>query len=114
MKNLDEWLENLRQSDKAIIVEGPKDRKALEHFGISVAAVLSEQPLFAVAEQVAAKHTDAIILTDLDAEGKKLYGKLAPMLQRLGVRIDHTFREFLQRETELSHIEGLVQYEVHA
>ena len=113
MKNLDEWLEKLRQSGKAIIVEGPKDRTALEQFDIPVAAVLSEQPLFAVAESVAAQHKDAIILTDLDGEGKKLYGKLVPLLKKLGVRIDTEFREFLLKETQLSHIEGLLAYYNH-
>lgn len=113
MKNLDEWLESLRQSGKAIIVEGPKDKAALEHFGIAVAAVLSEHPLFAVAEQVAAKNHEVVILTDLDAEGKKLYGKLVTMLQQLGVRVDHEYREFLLKETDLAHIEGLVAYVNH-
>ena len=113
MKNLDEWLEKLRQSDKAIIVEGPKDRAALEAFDIPVTAILSEQPLFVVAEQVAAQHKDAIILTDLDGEGKKLYGKLVPLLKKLGVRIDSEFREFLLKETQLSHIEGLLAYYNH-
>lgn len=107
---LHDWLVKLRESGKAIIVEGPKDRAALEHFAVPVTAVLSEQPLFAVAERIAASHRDAVILTDLDAEGRKLYAKLVPILQRLGVRIDGSFREFLFRETELAHIEGLVTY----
>src|SRR3989344_8807038 len=115
MKNqeLHAWLADLRASGKAIIVEGPKDKAALEHFGIAVAAMLSEQPLFAIAERIAAKHNDIVLLTDLDAEGKKLYGKLVSMLQQLGVRIDHQYREFLLRETDLAHIEGLVAYVNH-
>lgn len=115
MKNpeMREWLAELRASGKAIIVEGPKDKAALEHFGIPIAAMLSEQPLFAVAERIAANYRDVVILTDLDAEGKKLYGKLATMLQQLGVRIDHQYREFLLRETDLAHIEGLVAYVNH-
>lgn len=110
---LRDWLGKLKASGKAIIVEGPKDRAALEHFGIVNIFTLSEQPLFAVAEAVAAAHRAAIILTDLDGEGKKLYGKLLPLLKKLGVQIDTDFREFLLRETSLSHIEGLVTYMNH-
>ena len=109
-QDLSVWLAELRASGKAIIVEGPKDKAALEHFGIPVAAVLSEQPLFAIAEEIAERNRHVIILTDLDAEGRKLYGKLVPLLKRLGVTIDTRFREFLLKETTLSHIEGLVRY----
>src|SRR3989344_6838126 len=110
---LRDWLENLRRSGKAVLVEGPKDKLALEQFSIPHLFVLSQEPLYAVAETIAARHRDVVVLTDLDAEGKKLYGKLIPLLKKLGVRIDTEFREFLLRETPLSHIEGLPAYLDH-
>ena len=51
-----------------------------------------------------------MILTDLDAEGKKLYARLNHDLQRHGVRVDNSFREFLFRHTSLRQIEGLDSY----
>ena len=109
MENIEEWLDGLKTTSKAIIVEGPNDKKALEHFGIRNIFVLSRQPMFAVMEDVASQFDDAIILTDYDKKGRIYYGKLSRGLQSLGVRIDNVFREFLYHK-KLSHIEGLVNF----
>ncbi|MFH1849480.1 MAG: toprim domain-containing protein [archaeon] len=106
--DLDHWIEELRNSEKAIIVEGKNDRKALEHFGIGRIFILNK-PIYAMVEEVS-KSKDVIILTDLDAEGKKLYGSLSSGLRRHGVTIDNRFREFLMKKTKLRQIEGLVSY----
>ncbi|MBI2143063.1 toprim domain-containing protein [Candidatus Woesearchaeota archaeon] len=92
----------------AVVVEGKKDRAALEKLGVSSSIfVLSRKPLFAVAEEVAANYKAVAILTDLDAEGRKLYGKLSTLLQRLGVKIDDSLRNFLFKHTQLRQIEGI-------
>lgn len=102
-------LQKLLESASAIIVEGRKDRAALEKLGIgsSRILILSKKPLFAVAEEVAAANSEAIILTDLDAEGRKLYGKLNTLLQQLGVKVDNRLRNFLFKNTKLRQIEGI-------
>ena len=97
----------LSNSDKAIIVEGNKDRAALQELGIKNNIFTINKPLYALAEEVAEQSRDVIILTDLDREGKMLYGKLSAALQRLGVRIDNQYREFLFRKTKIRQIEGL-------
>jgi len=109
MENIEDWIEALKNSEKVIIVEGPNDQKALEHFGIKKIVTLSRKPLFHIIEDVAATEKDVIILTDFDKKGKELYGKLYSGLSRLGVRIDNKFREFLFLQ-KLSHIEGLKRY----
>ena len=78
----DQLLQKMLESDAAIIVEGKKDQAALEKFGIdsSHIFVLNKQPLFVVAERIAACYKTAVILTDLDAEGKKLYGRLNTLM----------------------------------
>ncbi|MBI2145646.1 topoisomerase [Candidatus Woesearchaeota archaeon] len=98
-----------KADDVAVVVEGKKDRAALEAFGISGSRVfvLSRKPLFAVAETVAERYNAVVILTDLDSEGRKLYGKLSTLLQGLGVKIDGELRVFLFRKTKLRQIEGL-------
>jgi 5S rRNA maturation endonuclease (ribonuclease M5) len=97
-------------SDVLVIVEGIKDKKALEEFGFRKVVTLSRRPLFQIIEEIAAGNKKVMILTDFDKKGKELYGKLHHGLQRLGVVIDNSFREFLQKNTKLSHIEGLVSY----
>ncbi len=105
----EQLLQKTLKSAAAVIVEGKKDKAALEGLGISGSSifVLNKKPLFAVAEAVAKDYDTAIILTDLDSEGKKLYGKLNTLLQRLGVKVDNNLRNFLFKSTQLRQVEGM-------
>ena len=109
-EELNEFIEKLKESNKLIIVEGEKDRKALEQLGINNIITLNKEPLFKIAENISKEHRDVIILTDLDKKGKQLYGKLNSSLQRLGLRVDNSFRNFLLKKTKLRQIEGLTSY----
>ena len=104
MNSLEDWVEKLKDSNKLIIVEGKKDRKALKDLGISKIITISSSPLLDI-EKISEK--EVIILTDLDRHGKKLYSKLRHTLQRRGIKINKQFREFLFRSTRISHIEGI-------
>jgi 5S rRNA maturation endonuclease (ribonuclease M5) len=113
MKNQDlfDWLEKLKSSEKLIIVEGTKDKAALVKIGIDSERIFTiNKPIFALAEGIAELSKQVIILTDLDEEGKKLYAELKRNLTRIGVEVDNYFREFLFRNTKLSHIEGIDTY----
>ncbi len=106
-----EWLKKLKTSEKLIIVEGIKDKAALKKIGIPESRIIIlTKPIFAVAEDIASQTKQAIILTDLDAEGKKLYANLKRNLTRIGVQVDNRFREFLFKNSRLSHIEGIDTY----
>lgn len=108
-QELMEFLEELKLSDKPIIVEGNKDKNALQSFGINNIFVL-KKPLHEVIEEIAEKHKEVILLTDLDREGKQLYGKLNSGFQKYGVKVDNKFRNFLLKNTKLRQIEGLRRY----
>jgi 5S rRNA maturation endonuclease (ribonuclease M5) len=105
----DDELGRLKALDCIIVVEGKRDIKALAVLGITNVVSL-DAPLFKVVERIAENiaNTDKkiVILTDLDAEGRKLYHELSIHFQRLGIKVDDRFREFLFR-TPLRHIEGL-------
>lgn len=103
-----EWLENLRNSKKLIIVEGKKDKTALEKLGITNVVVILRKPLYSFIESIDAE--EVVILTDLDPEGKKLYGILKQGLQAKGIKIDNYFREYLLKSSRISQIEGLYHY----
>lgn len=109
-EELMEQIEKLKKSDCLIIVEGKKDMFALNQFGIKNIITLNKKPLFKIIEEIVEKNTEVIILTDLDKEGKQLYGKLNSGLQKFGVKVNNKFREFLLKETKLRQIEGLVTY----
>jgi|TARA_B100001971_G_C17774141_1_gene326429 5S rRNA maturation endonuclease (ribonuclease M5) len=138
----EEQLERLK--DKLVVVEGKKDKLALERLGIKEIITLNKMALFMVIEEIvdmseiakgthpgasvqkkpaisghAQEHAqpfkaavldrnkEVAILTDLDKEGRKLYGKLNSGLQRFGVRVNNKFRDFLFRNTKVRQIEGL-------
>ena len=101
-------LQKTLKSAAAIIVEGKKDKAALMKMGVrNNIFVLNTKPLFVVAEEIAKSYDEAVILTDLDAEGKKLYGKLNTLLQHLGIKVDNHLRNFLFKNTKLRQIEGI-------
>ena len=68
------------------------------------------KPIYKIIEEVSEKTKEAVILTDLDKEGKKLFGKLNSGLSHHGVRVDNKFREFLFKKTKLRQIEGIISY----
>lgn len=111
IKDIAEWIEKLKEFDGIIIVEGPKDKKTLQKLiGFKRIFVLSKKPLYAVVEDIASKTKDVVILTDLDEKGKELFGRLRANLQKYGIRVNRTFREYLFKKTKISHIEGLETY----
>ena len=110
-EELIEQIEKLKKSGCLIIVEGKKDKNALEHLGLKNEIVtLSKKPIFSLVEDIVRKNKKVAILTDMDKKGRQLYGKLNSNLQQFGVKVDNKFREFLLKETKLRQIEGLVTY----
>ena len=110
MKDIMDYIDRLKESNKLIIVEGKKDKEALEQLGLKNIVTLSKKPIYKVIEEVAEKQKEAVILTDLDKEGKKLFGKLNSGFGYQGVKVDNKFREFLFKKTKLRQIEGIVSY----
>jgi len=108
MNDLDDFIEKLKQV-KLIIVEGKKDKAALEKFGIKNIFVLNG-PLYKNIEDISYKYKEVVILTDLDKEGRKLFSRLNSRLQERGIKVDNSFREFLFKETKLRQIEGIDSY----
>lgn len=98
----------LEKRDVPVIVEGKKDVLALKQFGFSHITMLEGHALYQVVE-LFEKGSVVQILTDLDAEGKKLFAALRADLSQRGVHIDNELRDELFR-TELRQIEGLVSY----
>ena len=103
-------LEEIKKSGKLVIVEGKKDKIALEKLGISNIITLSKKPIFEIIEDASKNNKEILILTDLDKEGKKLFGKLNSGFLNNGVKVDKKFREFLFKNTKLRQIEGISNY----
>ena len=111
---MEELKEEFRElADKAIassmliIVEGKKDRAALNKIGIQNIIELSKKPLYRIIEEISDSNDECIILTDLDKKGKELYGRLNSELQKRGVKVNNKLRDFLFKNTRIRQIEGI-------
>ena len=107
---LNNLIEKIKNSNTLIIVEGKKDKIALQKLGLTNIMELNKKPLFQIVEEVSASNEECIILTDLDKKGKEIYGKLNSNLQKHGVKVNNKFREFLFKHTKLRQIEGIDTY----
>ena len=103
-------IDKIKNSGILVVVEGKKDKAALEKLGISNVIELGKKPLFQIVEDIASSNEECILLTDLDKEGRQIYSKLNSNLQKNGVKVDDKFREFLFRHTKLRQIEGIDSY----
>ena len=83
--------------DHTILIEGNKDRKALESLGkeIDTIEVQREGGPIKAAERVFEGKKKAIILTDWDNRGNKIAEDLSIQLTALGVEYDMTIRSRL-------------------
>lgn len=106
---LNQQIEDIKTSKKLVIVEGKKDKLALEKLDI-VNIIILNRLLFEIVELVAEQTNECIVLTDLDKEGKKIYSELAKNLKKHRVKVDDSFRNFLFKETSLRQIEGIINY----
>lgn len=109
METIHDWVHLLASESRPIIVEGKKDRKALDGFNIKNIIIL-DRALYEIIEMVSDKFDSVIILTDLDKAGRKLYSQLASEFGKRGIFIEDKYREFLFKKTSLTQIEGLTHY----
>lgn len=98
-------LSELREDPRLKIVEGKKDAKALEYFGITNSYQLNRRSLSEVAEDI---DKEAIILTDYDRTGSVLAKKLREVLTQESVNVDVEYRKKLREACGLTKIEELV------
>lgn len=107
-------IEYLRRESEttAVLVEGNRDRVALEYFRVKNVVTISK-PLYEIVEEISSEYKKCILLLDLDKAGNKLYKRLKDDLQKYGVRVDSKFRSFLFKHTGLKEIEGLTSFFNH-
>ena len=110
-------MNNLKEIEKAkscfIIVEGKKDKLALEELGFKNIFIINEtgKSLNEKVEEIETigRKQKVCILTDFDKKGKKLYLRLKSELSKRKVRLDNCFRGMLLK-LNISHIEGLSKF----
>ena len=99
-----EFIEELKKEKSIIIVEGLKDIRALENSGIK--SVQIKGPIDQFCEKIAKQTEEAILLMDIDKEGKKLTKSLTINFSKLGVKTNKKYWNAMKK-LKLSHVEGL-------
>ncbi|HLC74800.1 MAG TPA: hypothetical protein VJH88_03000 [Candidatus Nanoarchaeia archaeon] len=102
-----EHIQDIIDRNIPVVVEGKKDRKALEEFGVK--RIIEKDAYYKLVDKLQ-NEKEVSLLVDLDKEGKKIYARLNDELSRRGVRINNKLRHFLFRETKIRQIEGLTRY----
>lgn len=96
-----------------IIVEGKKDKEALQELGFRNIFVIHEtgKSIYEKIEQIEQKagKKKICILTDFDKGGKKLYLLLKSEFSKRKVHLDNSLRGILLKQ-KISHIEGLSSF----
>jgi len=113
LKKLKLWLIELKnlinkKDGTIIVVEGKRDRVALERFGIFNVYDLKGRNFHTFAEFIAdtIKPSLVILLTDFDPEGEEIGKKLKSVFYKYNLNVDTSFRETL-RETGIKFIEEI-------
>lgn len=105
-------LKKLRKEarEAVFIIEGQKDKKALESLDIDADFYLlcrQNKSLTESAEEISKKYKKAILMLDQDKQGRKMEKKITHYLQRTGVKVDRRLGKTLLRIANSNTIEGV-------
>ncbi len=106
-------IRDLSRSGAIIVVEGKKDRYALNELGISdQISLASSPPLLNFAEGISRKTDQVIILTDWDSQGEKMAKKISAYLRASGSKPNNLIRKKIKKlvRKEIKDVEGLSVY----
>jgi len=94
-----------------VVVEGPHDKKTLKLLGYKKPILTcSKRSHNDLADLVAKKNSNVVILTDFDEQGTLLNRRLSKLFEKRGVKVDRFYRRSFQRllkKLRISTIEGI-------
>lgn len=106
-------IQELLDDGAVIIVEGMKDRFALNELGISGQIILaSHPPLLRLADDLSRKADTVIILTDWDPKGNEMANKIFKYLRASGTKPNARLRGRLKKlvQNEINDVENIDGY----
>ncbi|MFQ6051622.1 MAG: toprim domain-containing protein [Candidatus Hydrothermarchaeota archaeon] len=113
IEKLEAWIKELKQASekKPIVVEGKKDKEALEKLGITgdIYTIQSLGTLTKVIDNIS-NHEEVIVLTDLDKKGTLIYEKLKKRLESRGIKVIYRYRRDLREIIRINNIEALYSH----
>lgn len=107
LEKLERVFEELRENPHTKIVEGKKDKKALESLGISGVRTI-HGPLTDFADKLRESEGRIILLTDFDRRGRLIADRLCELLKNDGVKVDLEYRREIRGLARIRTFEELV------
>ena len=102
---LNRLLSELREDNRVKIVEGIKDKRALEYFGITNIRMVHGNSLPKLTSSI---KEDAILLVDFDRTGRTIAKRIADLLKNESIHVDLNYRRCLRKYAKINEIEELV------
>ncbi len=104
---LEEWIKKLREAskDKAVLVEGKRDKRALSKFGVRNIFTLEGKRLSDLPDLLEG-YSEVILLLDLDKHGERIKEKVKTILESQGYILIEELREEL-RSMGIIHVEDI-------
>jgi 5S rRNA maturation endonuclease (ribonuclease M5) len=103
-KELENIIEKLRDKEALVVVEGKKDKLALQKLFIYS---LTREQVIRNIELLKKHYKKAFVLTDLDKEGKRIAEYLELFLSEHGINVDTILRLKLFHLLKIRNIEGI-------
>ncbi len=96
---LEDWLKRLREvsQNSAVLVEGKRDRHALQRFGVKNIFTL-EGKRFTDIPELLEGFERVVLLFDLDEHGERINSKIKEILTKQGYILIEEFREELRNK----------------
>ena len=97
--SFEDWVEKLvyisKENQHFVVVEGKNDVKKLSSYGVENIYPIKGKKFYDIVEELEFANL-CILLVDLDKQGEKIFSKLKFLLQREGIPVDTSFREYLK------------------
>jgi 5S rRNA maturation endonuclease (ribonuclease M5) len=95
--------------DSTIVVEGKRDKEALNGIGITNVIEMSSISIESFIEKLD-KNKEYIILTDYDKEGEKKNKEICKFLQKFKIKLNLSFRRLFKSSFGITKIEELIKF----
>lgn len=104
-QELQKVLKDLKEDERKKIVEGKKDKEALEEFKVKKIQTINSTPLRKITSST--KEKEVILLTDYDRTGKKLSKNLIKLYRAEGIKTNLEYKRRLGKLKGISEIEEI-------
>ncbi len=104
-QELEEIITNLKKDKRKKVVEGKKDKEALNKLGIKQVETINTKPLREITRKE--EKEEVILLTDFDREGKSKSSQLIRLYKAEGIKTDLNYKKQLGRLHGISEIEEI-------